>query len=206
MANIEEFFEPKKKNPLPVELTVSKQEAEKSIESEKSSGSKTPLAIAIIIAIAALGLAGFFYWKSNNAEKNIKAQETACQESIKQAQEAVMDNQSKEELAKEETPKEEPKAAEEIVKVSVAVYNGTKITGLAKSLGEKVASVSGVEIVSTVNAKKDYTKNIIINLAKVNSETVQKIADKIGAEVGEMPAGETKPNADVLIIGGKSVN
>lgn len=85
----------------------------------------------------------------------------------------------------------------------VVVYNGTKIKGLAGKLADEISTgIDGVEIAGTGNAVSDYTKTIVIDLSGNNSEVAQKIAETLSGEVGTLPKGEKKPDADILVIGG----
>ena len=91
------------------------------------------------------------------------------------------------------------------VGVKVAIYNGTKIAGLAaqteKDLKEKVA---GIEVVEKGNTVGDYNSTIIVDISGRNKKTVEQIAQGIEGEVVEiLPAGEKKPEADILVIVGK---
>lgn len=90
-----------------------------------------------------------------------------------------------------------------IKKARVTVYNGTTTKGLAKSLGEKISMLEGVESVSTGNAIKNYSKNIVVDLTGDNSDLSNSIVEAISGEIGDLPEGEKKPDADILVIGGK---
>jgi hypothetical protein len=87
--------------------------------------------------------------------------------------------------------------------VKVAVYNGSGIKGLAVKLADKALQISGTSITEKGNATGNFTKNIVVDISGNNAEIAAKIADEIGGEVGSLPEGETAPNADILIIGGK---
>jgi len=88
--------------------------------------------------------------------------------------------------------------------VKIAIYNGTKTSGLAatteKQLKERLANI---DVVLKTNAKSDYTKTIIVDLTGTNKETVQQVVTLLGGDSGSLPANETKPEADILIILGK---
>jgi len=85
----------------------------------------------------------------------------------------------------------------------VAIYNGANIKNLAANIAERLSSVEGIEITEKTNAKENYGKTIVIDLSGNNSEAVNKIVEAIGGEAGELPQGEIKPDADILVIGGK---
>lgn len=104
--------------------------------------------------------------------------------------------------ASADTPSENNQASVEVA-VDVAVYNGGNIKGLAKKIGDKVALISGVIVSEKTNAKGNYEKNLVIDLSNNWGELAQKIAEAIGGEVGALPEGEKKPEADILIIASK---
>lgn len=89
--------------------------------------------------------------------------------------------------------------------VKVAIYNGTKVIGLSNEYANKLAGVSSLSVVSKTNAvKSDYTKTMVFNLSGNNQALVTQVAQLVGGEiVDKLPDGETKPQADILIIAGK---
>lgn len=88
--------------------------------------------------------------------------------------------------------------------VKIALYNGTKTAGLAstteKQITEKYANMS---VVLKSNTKSDYTKTLVVDLTGTNNNSVQELVSLLGGEVGQFPLGETKPDADILVILGK---
>lgn len=88
-------------------------------------------------------------------------------------------------------------------KIKVAVYNGTDIKGLAKNLADKISALENMEIMETTNAQGTYNKTLVINLSGAGDEIMNEIAEAVGGEKGELPAGEIKPDADILVIGGQ---
>lgn len=87
----------------------------------------------------------------------------------------------------------------------VAFYNGTKTVGLANEMESKLKSVSSdFETVAKINAEsKDYKETIVIDLTGgTKSAEAQSIALALGVKVGELPSGETIPDADILVIAG----
>jgi hypothetical protein len=87
-------------------------------------------------------------------------------------------------------------------KVKVALYNGTKTTGLAKTVEtEIITNNQNIEVVTKDNAKNDYKKTIVIDLTGKNKDVAAKLAMQYKGEVETMPSGETTPTgADILII------
>lgn len=85
---------------------------------------------------------------------------------------------------------------------TVAVYNGTNTKGLAATVADKVAIIEGVTIAAKTNAVGTYVATAVVNLNGKDS-AAQKIADAIGGQVTkDLPSGEKKPDADILIIVG----
>lgn len=87
-------------------------------------------------------------------------------------------------------------------KLTVAIYNGSGVKGKASTLAEEVLKIDGLEIGEKTNATGSYDSTLVVDLAGGNEVMAQKIANALGAEVGQLPEGETKPAADVLVIGG----
>lgn len=85
-----------------------------------------------------------------------------------------------------------------------AVYNGTKIKGLASSVSSQLTDAfKNINIVEKGNTKNDYTKTIIIDLSGKNKNIVRQIADFLSGEVSVLPENEAKPDADILVITGR---
>jgi hypothetical protein len=90
------------------------------------------------------------------------------------------------------------------ITTKVAIYNGTKVTGLAASTETQLTSkISSVSVVLKSNAEADYTKTLVIDLTGKNKNTATEISKILSGEVGSLPSGESKPDADILIILGK---
>ncbi len=91
--------------------------------------------------------------------------------------------------------------SEAAAKIKVAIYNGTKTAGLAKVEGDSLTSkYPNIEIATTANASGDYSKDLIVDLSGNNSAFAKTLASDLGGEVKSLPSGETKPDADILII------
>lgn len=92
-----------------------------------------------------------------------------------------------------------------IGQASVTVNNGTTQKGLAKTMAEKISQISGVTVASTGNAVGDFEKTIVVDLGGKNEAMASEIAKTLDGEVAAtLPSGETKPEADILVIvGGK---
>lgn len=111
--------------------------------------------------------------------------------SISAVEKVLADENSSENETSSKAPKE----------FSVAVYNGSKIKGLAASLADRLARIDGIKIVKKTNATGDFEKNLVIDLTGQNAESAKMIAQAINGEVAQLPAGEAVPKADILVIG-----
>lgn len=89
--------------------------------------------------------------------------------------------------------------------VKVAIYNGTKIAGLANTTETDLrAKLSSITVVEKGNANNDYTKSLIVDLTGNNKKTAEEIVKITGGELtSRLPEGEKRPNADVVVIVGK---
>ncbi len=92
-----------------------------------------------------------------------------------------------------------------IQNVKFAIYNGAGVSGLTKTMEDKVKkTVNGAEVSLKTNASRaDYTDSIIIDLKGNRTADAQSIASALGIKVGTLPNGEKSPDADFLIILGK---
>ena len=86
--------------------------------------------------------------------------------------------------------------------LSVAIYNGTTVSGLTKKAQATVESISpAIAVVKRGDAaKSDYTGTQVIDLTGKNKQASEMIAKAMHASVASIPAGEEKPEADLLII------
>ncbi len=89
--------------------------------------------------------------------------------------------------------------------VTIAIYNGTKTVGRASEYEEKLVQIGGLSVIDKINAaKNDYTKTFVIDVSGKNQDTAQKISQTLEGEIlDQVPDGETKPQADILIIVGE---
>jgi LytR cell envelope-related transcriptional attenuator len=90
--------------------------------------------------------------------------------------------------------------------VSVAIYNGTSIAGLAKKTeGKLTKTIKQVTVVTEKNAiKQDYPQTVVVDLKGNNAAAASQIASVLHGTVGSLPSGEMKPdNADLLVILGQ---
>ncbi len=87
---------------------------------------------------------------------------------------------------------------------TVVIYNGTTTSGLAGTAGNKIkASVANANVTGTKDAKNNYSKTVVVDLSGSQGQTVTQIANLLGGTVvTSLPAGETKPDANILVIVG----
>lgn len=102
------------------------------------------------------------------------------------------------------TPNLSPTPSASPKNVTVAIYNATKTSGLAKQEGDTLKNkYPNVEIVSTANTSNDYSSNIVVDLSGQNKDMASALAKEVSGTVQSFPDGETKPQADILIILGQ---
>lgn len=100
-------------------------------------------------------------------------------------------------LQTSETPT--PETTPSIIKV--AIYNGGKKAGLAETMKSKISQTINNIVVTTGNAQKnDYQKTLVINLKNVSNDFLNQVIQITNGEVSNLPEGEIKPDADILII------
>ncbi len=93
--------------------------------------------------------------------------------------------------------------AEAVVpEMRIAMYNGSTKIGVTSTLEDEIKTkFPDVEVVAKEKAaKNDYQGDLIIDLSGKNADFLQSLADSFGGTVGTLPAGETQPEADILII------
>ncbi len=87
--------------------------------------------------------------------------------------------------------------------IRTLLLNGTNTVGLTKKLQPDILiKAPEISIIDTDNAAvRTYTETIIIDVSKKFASSLKEIADKIGANVSELPEGQPVPeDADYLII------
>ncbi len=82
-----------------------------------------------------------------------------------------------------------------------AVLNATQTKGLAETYAANLISkVPGARVVSRGNAKGNYTTSLLVDVAGTHKADASALAQILGLEVSPLPAGESTPSADFLII------
>lgn len=103
-----------------------------------------------------------------------------------------------------------PSSADSYKPVSIAIYNGTNIVGLANSIDKQLKSRDKnlFNVIEKGNASRsDYTDTIVIDVNGDNSKEAEKIASFLSGTVGSLPVGEqATSSADIVIIVGKNSN
>lgn len=105
-------------------------------------------------------------------------------------------------------------AAEPVISGNVAIYNGTSLLGLTKTVESKLLEKFGqLVVVYKGNASRgDFSDTIVVDLNGSMAQQAAVIAGELGAKVEPLPAGEQKPDpaqsdgksADILIIAGSN--
>jgi len=89
--------------------------------------------------------------------------------------------------------------------LKISYYNGTETVGLSSQAEKAVKTAySNYQTVTLGNAsKKDYTETLVIDLSGTHAKEAGEIASLLKGRVSPLPEGESKPDADILIISGK---
>ena len=89
-------------------------------------------------------------------------------------------------------------------KVRVVLYNGTQQPGITQKLEDKITTEDlQIDIADKDNASKDnYAKTIVVDISGQYPEMAEELAILFSTSVEPLPAEETPPNADILIIAG----
>lgn len=102
-----------------------------------------------------------------------------------------------------EAPKEVAgaSASAQVKPYTLALYNGTKVSGLTASAEAKLKGTAGeFTTTSRTNAKGNYTETIVIPTTGEQKATAELVAKLVNGKVSTLPDGETAPKADILII------
>lgn len=86
--------------------------------------------------------------------------------------------------------------------VRVVLLNGTTTVGLTKKAETAITGKeSDITVTDRDNAQKqDYDKTVVVDLTSKNAAKAKAVASDVGGSVGKLPSGETKPDADILVI------
>lgn len=88
--------------------------------------------------------------------------------------------------------------------ISVVLYNGTSTPGVTNTVEKTLREgMPAVEIADKDTAqKKDYAKTMVIDITGTKKDEAEQVAKVLEAEISSLPAGETKPESDILVIVG----
>lgn len=102
---------------------------------------------------------------------------------------------------------EESDETETSAGIRLALSNATSTVGLTVNatdeLAEKLTELD-LDVVSRIDANDESDTTIVVVLSEGFAGAAQQIADTLGGGVGEMPEGESTPDADILVILGNS--
>ena len=89
-----------------------------------------------------------------------------------------------------------------VATIKFTLRNGTGVVGLTKTYETELKSkVANAEIVDRDNAKsKDFTKSLLVDIKGTNGTHASQLATQLGLTVSPLPAGESTPSGDFLII------
>jgi len=86
--------------------------------------------------------------------------------------------------------------------IKVTLYNGSDNPNALSSAWEEISDqINNVKLTSEESANNDnYTNTIVIDLTGEKQTEAESIAKAVGGKVEDLPEGETKPDADILVI------
>lgn len=87
--------------------------------------------------------------------------------------------------------------------LKLVIFNGSTTVGVTNVLEKRITEkkIVGLQVVTKGNAvKNDYVKTIVIDLTGGFGDQAKQLASMLSGEVGSLPDGESKPEADVLVI------
>jgi len=90
--------------------------------------------------------------------------------------------------------------------ITLALYNGTGENGLVGQMEKEIFNkTDSFKVVAKKDAKKsNYENTLVIDISGENKEVASALAQSLLGEISSLPSGESKPNADILVIFGKN--
>lgn len=82
----------------------------------------------------------------------------------------------------------------------IAYYNTSGTSVAVREIEDKVIEKMKAETVVIANATSTYSGITVVDIDGKNETETNSIAQLLGGKVGELPQGEQKPDADILII------
>jgi hypothetical protein len=98
-------------------------------------------------------------------------------------------------------------SAQEVnAQMQLALDNGTQTVGLTNKLAKTITDKFPDVVISSKEtaARNDYQQTIIVDITGKYEQRISDLATFLGAKVASLPQGEDRPNADALVIFGKS--
>ncbi len=90
-------------------------------------------------------------------------------------------------------------------RVNVALYNGSTKIGVTDTVEKEMSSITDIEVTTKEKAvKNDYVGTVVVDISGKNPQKAQEITDALGAKLGNLPAGEVTPQADIAVIIGNT--
>jgi len=92
------------------------------------------------------------------------------------------------------------------LRINLALYNGTTEKLLTNKIEKSIFSnIEGIVVVEKDMAKRnDYQETLVVDVNNKYKDAANGLAVDIGGKVADLPEGELKPDADILIILGKN--
>lgn len=91
----------------------------------------------------------------------------------------------------------------ETPKARVFIRNGSADAGAPGTIENKITASTDYLVASRdESAKKSYQKTIVIDVSGVRPDVAKRLAEYLGARVGSLPEGESRPDSDLMVIVG----
>ncbi|MBI2010276.1 MAG: LytR C-terminal domain-containing protein [Candidatus Chisholmbacteria bacterium] len=168
-----------------------------------------PLAIAVVLTLV------FFWqwWRSRPrqiAEEPVESSELPTSELAREASSASVLGGSEAtssasfDLAQDKRSGQDPAAEIEAKAYTFAVRNGAGMAGLAARFSRQIrGAIDGARVVETTNAEKTtYQESTLVSLIEDSGEA-KRVAELLDLRLGDLPTGETEPEADFLVVVGR---
>lgn len=88
--------------------------------------------------------------------------------------------------------------------LKVAYYNGTDTAGLSIQTEKLVKAAYPLyqTLLLTSASSKTYTQNLVVDISGTHAKEAADLAKLLKGKVAPLPAGESRPDADLLVISG----
>ena len=90
--------------------------------------------------------------------------------------------------------------------ISLVLNNGTKTAGLTNKFEKKITGKFPNVVIKSKEtaARQDYQQTIVVDISNRIGQLLNDLATFLEAKIVTLPEGEVKPEADILVIFGKS--